>query len=148
VVTVELAGFRRANSGESAFGIAAEHGPVWHVGQADNGQRSCLHGVGKIAARRRLRGDPGLAAVAMDVDRDRVAQDSERGRCGLGGPRRFRRTSRFNLAGQHRADRGQRRAPDPGLGRESVTETAAIHGTLLPSSGEPAGRYRLMWLSP
>ena len=104
VVTVELAGFRRANSGESAFGIAAEQGPIWHVGQADNGQRSCLHGVGKIAARRRLRGDPGRAAVAVDIDRDGVAQDSERGRCGLGGPRRFRRTARPNLAGEHRRD--------------------------------------------
>jgi hypothetical protein len=42
--------------------------------------------------------------MAVDIDRNGVAQDGERGRCGLGGPRRFRRTARPNLAGEHRRD--------------------------------------------
>ena len=93
VVAVELAWFRRADRGQRAFGSAAEHGPVRHVGQAGHRQRSRPHRVGEIVARRHLRDDPGFAAVAMDIDRDGVAQDGECGRGGLGGPRRFRRTA-------------------------------------------------------
>ena len=133
MVPVELARLRRANGGERAFGVAAEHRPVRHVGEAGDRQRSRPHRVGEIVARRRLRGDPGPAAVAMDIDRDRAAQHGERGGCGLGAPRRLRRTARSPRAGQHRADRGERRAPDPGLGRECVPVTAAIHRVLLPN---------------
>jgi len=46
---VELAWLRRANSGESAFGIATEHRPVRYVGQASDRQRSRPHRVGEIA---------------------------------------------------------------------------------------------------
>src|SRR5262249_45700646 len=45
VVAVELAWLRRANRGESALGIAAEHGPVRYVGQAGDRQRSYPHRV-------------------------------------------------------------------------------------------------------
>ena len=142
VVAVELARLRGASCGKHPCGAAAEHGPVRHVGEAGDGERSCPHRVGEIAARRRLRDDPGVAAVAMDIDGNGVAQDGERRRCGLGGPRRLRRTARPGLAGKHRPDRGRRRARHPGLGRNEAAVTAAIHGVLLPTPVNPAGRYR------
>ena len=41
------------------------HGPVWYVGQAGDGQRPCLHGVGKIAARQHHRAiEQGIAHFA------------------------------------------------------------------------------------
>jgi hypothetical protein len=73
VVAVKLARRRRSHYSESPLGIAAEHRPVRHVGQAGDRQRSGAHRVREIAARRRLRRDAGAAAMAMDVDRNRVA---------------------------------------------------------------------------
>jgi len=116
VVAVKLTRCRRSNCGETALGAACEHGPVWHVGEARDRQRPRPHCVCDIAARRRLRCDAGAAAVAVDIDRNATPQDGERHRRGLGGLRGCRRTVRSNLAGEHRPDRDQRRAPHPGLG--------------------------------
>jgi hypothetical protein len=104
VVAVELARSRRSNCGETSLGSAREHGPVRHVGETSDRKRSRAHCVCEITAWRRLRGNAGAAAMAMDVDRDRVAQHGECRRGGLGTLRRLRRTAWSNFAGQHRRD--------------------------------------------
>ena len=90
------------------------------VFQSSTIQRSRPHRACEIAAWRRLRGDAGAAAMAMDIDRNRVAQDGEHRRRGLGGLRRLGRAARSHLSGEHRPDRDQRRAPHPGLGCRDV----------------------------
>ena len=68
MVPVKLARCRRSHHSEGPFRAATEHRPVRHVGQAGDRQRSRPHRVCEIAARRRLRGDAGAAAMAMDID--------------------------------------------------------------------------------
>src|SRR5262245_44256485 len=131
VVPVKLARRRRANCGKTAPGAACEHRPVRNVGEASHRQGTGAHRVCEIAARRRLRGDTGSAAMAMDIKRDGFAEDIERGRSILGSPRRCRRTAWPDLAGQHRPDRDQRCAQHAGLVRNDVAITATIHGVLL-----------------
>src|SRR5215470_20048750 len=130
VVAVQFASLRRANSGESALGIAAEHGPVRYVGQAGGRQRSYPHRVREIAAGRSLRDDPGTAAMTMHVDRDGLAEHVERGRGILGRPGCVGRTARPDFAGQHRPGRSQRYAPDERMVGDGEAATATIHGTL------------------
>jgi len=130
VIPVELAGCRLANCGEPALGAAFEYGPIRHVRQASDRQRSAAHRFCEIAARRRLRRDAGAAAMAMDIDGNGVAQDGKCRRRGLGGLRRCRRTARPSAAGEHRADRDGRGIPHPGLGCSYMAVTATIHGIL------------------
>jgi hypothetical protein len=54
VVPVKLARCWRSHHSEGPFRAATEHGPVRHVGQAGDGQRSGVHRVCEIAAWRRL----------------------------------------------------------------------------------------------
>src|SRR5262249_46167875 len=125
-----LARRRRASCGETALGAAREHGPVRDVGQTSDRQRSRPHRAGNIAARPRLRCDAGAAAMAMDIDRNGVAQHGEGRRCVLGGLARLRGTARPAATGEHRPDRDKRCAPHRGLGWRDVAMTATIHGIL------------------
>ena len=127
MVPIELARLGCAQCGQNALRIPAENRAVRHVGEACDRQRSRPHAVRKVVARRRFRRDPGAAAMCMDVERDGFAQDIERGRCGLGRLGGGCRTARSNLAGEHRADRAQRRAPHPVPARDLISVTAAIH---------------------
>ena len=88
VVLVELPRPGRPHHGQRTLGISTEDGPVRHIGEARDRERSRPHVPGEITARRRLRGDSGLAAMGVNIDRDRCAQDLQRYRRNLGCPRR------------------------------------------------------------
>ena len=106
MVPVEFARLGHAQSGQNAFRIPAEDRTVRHIGQACHSKRPCPHRVCEIVVRRSFRGDSGLAAMGMDIDRDGFAQHVESGRGGLGGPGGGRRTARAHAAAEHHANRG------------------------------------------
>ena len=146
MVPIELAWLGCAHRGQNALGIPAEDGAVRHVGEACDRQRSRSHGVCEVIVRRRLRRDPGLAAMRMYIDGNGLAQDIERSSGGLGRPGGGCRAAGSNLAGEHRVDRNQRRAAHPVSRREGVPLTAAIHAVLprmaalMPGSGHHSAR--------
>jgi arylsulfatase A-like enzyme len=69
MVPVEFARLGHARSGQNAFRIPAEDRTVRHIGQACHSKRPCPHRVCESVVRRRFRGDSGLAAMGMDIDR-------------------------------------------------------------------------------
>ena len=137
MVSVELPRLRRAQRPENAGRVAAEDRTVGHIREAGDRKRSRPHAVREIGAGWRFRGDPGRATMRVDIDGDGVVQHVERRRGGLGGLGCSGRTVRRQSAAEHRADRGQRRVPDPLPARQRVAVAAAIHGVLpsMPRSG-------------
>jgi len=155
MVPIKFARLGRARGGQNALRIPAQDRPVGHVRQAGDRKRPRAHGVCQLVVRWRFRCDPCHAPMRVDIDGNRLTQDFERGRRGFGGLGSGCRTSRPNSAGEHRADRSQRRTPHPLSRHESVSLTTAIHAVLpenapgniashvrpllSPSSHQPAG---------
>jgi len=78
MVPIELSRLGVAQRGQNALRISAKDRAVRHVGEACDRQRSRSHGVCEVIVRRRLRRDPGLAAMRMYIDGNGLAQDIER----------------------------------------------------------------------
>jgi hypothetical protein len=104
MVPIELSRLGGAHRSQNALRIPAEDRAVGHIGEACDGERSRPHGVREIVVRRRCRRDPRLTAMRMNVDGDRFAQHSERSSGCIGHLGGGCRTTRSNLAGEHRID--------------------------------------------